>query len=570
MKYSMKKYLSAFLLTFLAFGCAHQQVITSAPAKLPYEVSYGKDPHRTQASPSVYKTSGLCNGLPRVQGPKLAPGFCLGLVDTGEGLGKPRFALQVDATHLLLLDMGGWTANTGALYMLTLANHKWTRRPLLTPAGLPIDKKCILDRPHELTRGPNGEIYMTSISCIATIRPLDANVAASVQIKLSGLPTEGLHALKSIVFDAAGNMLMNVGSITDNCELESSDTCKEREERAQIRKYIRLPDGSYDSHYIVWARGQRNSMALYFNDKNNELWSGENARDYIERKNSQLNGQEKPSDEFNITTENSEMDWPYCYDSGLISPEFPHADCNKYIKPHLLFPAHSAPLTFLMYTGNLLPAWYQNRLLVVLHGYKSYGHRIVTYKRDADLRPVGEPLSIVYDWEATSAGQFIGSPVSITQGLDGSMFIVEDTSAKVLQLYYNASEGNGTPIAELKVGNLKQDQSQLAKDFKRAEDKRKVVFDAKLKQANVPLFTQIQSQLLDVSCSKCHAGLSYPGMQILKYDDIGNYKKLKDILMPLLTGNGMPKMPLGGLPDESKDQLMALVQKWIAAGSPAP
>lgn len=59
-------------------------------------------------------------------------------------------------------------------------------------------------------------------------------------------------------------------------------------------------------------------------------------------------------------------------------------------------------------------------------------------------------------------------------------------------------------------------------------------------------------------------------MQILKYDDVGNYKKLKDVLMPLLTGNGLPQMPLGGLPEESKDQLMALVQQWLDAGSPAP
>ncbi|MEQ1721747.1 MAG: hypothetical protein ABL930_01135 [Pseudobdellovibrio sp.] len=263
------------------------------------------------------------------------------------------------------------------------------------------------------------------------------------------------------------------------------------------------------------------------------------------------------------------MDWPYCYDAGLISPEWPTADCTRYTQPHLLFPAHSAPLTLLMYTGNLFPAWYKNRLLVTLHGYKSYGHRIITYKRNDKLQPVGDPLSVVYGWDA-KPGQMVGAPVGITQGLDGSVFIVEDTSAKVLQLYYNAKEGNGTPVAELKVGNLQQDQSQLAIDFKRAEDKRKLAFDAKLAKASVPLFSQIQNKVLDQHCARCHAGVTYPGMQILKYDDVGNYKKLKDLLMPLLTGNGVPKMPLGGFPEESEVQLMALVQQWLDAGSPAP
>lgn len=564
MKYSTKIHLSCLFFIALLSSC------TSKPIKTPNEVSYGKDPLRKEANLSVYKTSGVCNGLPRVQDVKLAPGFCLGVVDTGEGLVKPRFALQIDPTHLLLVDMGGWNANRGQLHLLTLINKKWVRTPLLNSAALPADKKCILDRPHQLIKGPDNEIYLTSVQCIATLKPLEKNIVDSIQIKISGLPADGLHPLKSIVFDAASNIYMNVGSISDNCEMETSDTCRELENRALIRKYLRLPDGSYENNYIVFARGQRNSMGLYWDESNQALWTAENARDYIERKNSQLNGQEKPSDEFNILTENTVLDWPYCYDQSLVSPEFPKADCSKYTPPHLLFPAHSAPLTLMMYTGTLFPPWYKNRLFVTLHGYKSYGHRIVTYKRNDKLQPVGEPLSIVYGWDAKAGGQMVGAPVGITQGLDGSVFIVEDTSAKVLQLYYNANEGNGTPVAELKVGNLKQDQSQLAVDFKRAEDKRKVAFEAKLTKANVPLFSQIQTQLLDQHCARCHSGVTYPGMQILKYDDVGNYKKLKDVLMPLLTGNGLPQMPLGGLPEESKDQLMALVQQWLDAGSPAP
>lgn len=562
----MKKHLFVSVLAAFLASC------TQSPKKQPYEVSYGRDPGRLTATdgPSVYKTRGLCNGLPRVQEVRLAPGFCLGVVDTGEGLGKPRYTLQVDANTLLLADMGdGWKINTGKLYLLTKAQNRWQRRLLFGFDQLPAGKKCIMDRPNQLTRGPNNEIYLTSTQCIAVIHPQARTPAEMVDIKLSGLPADGLHPLKVIVFDAAGNMYMNVGSVTDNCELETSDTCGELEARAQIRKYHRLSDGSFDPRYTVFARGQRNSMGMHWDEKNQALWTAENSRDYIERKNSALNGQEKPSDEFNIITENAELDWPYCYDHGLISPEFPHADCTRYVRPSLLYPAHSAPLSFLMYTGTLFPAWYQNRLLVTFHGYRGYGHRIVTYKRDADLRPVGEPLSLVYGWDA-KPGRMVGAPVGITQGLDGSVFITEDTPKKILQLYYNATEGNGAAVAELKVGNLPQDQSQLARDFARAEERRRVPFEAKLRSANAPLFSQIQSRILDQHCARCHAGLTYPGMQILRYDDIGNYKKLKDALLPLLTGNGMPQMPLGGLPENSRAELLGLVQRWIEAGSPAP
>lgn len=559
----MKKHLFVLILGAFLTACSQ------TPVKKPNEVSYGRDPGRLSANTSAYVTRGLCNGLPRVQEVRLAPGFCLGLVDNGEGLGKPRYTLQIDANNLLLVDMGGWAANTGKLYILTKQNNRWVRRLLLGSEQLPNDKKCIMDRPNQLLRGPGNEIYLTSTQCIATVQPFAANAAAAITIKVSNLPADGLHPLKAIAFDAAGNMYMNVGSISDNCELETGETCRELENRALIRKYHKLSDGSYDSRFSVFARGQRNSMALHWDEKNQALWAAENSRDYIERKNSALNGQEKPSDEFNIITENAQLDWPYCYDASQVSPEFPHADCSRYTAPHLLYPAHSAPLSFLMYTGTLFPSWYHNRLLVTLHGYKSYGHRIVTYRRDADLRPMGEPLSVVYGWDA-KPGRMVGAPVGITQGLDGSVFITEDTPKKILQLYYNASEGNGTAVAELRVGNLVQDQSQLARDFQRAEERRRAPFESKLNSPNAPLFTQIQSRVLDQHCARCHAGLTYPGMQILKYDDVGNYKKLKDILMPLLTGNGMPQMPLGGLPDDSKDSLMALVQRWIDAGYPAP
>jgi len=37
-----------------------------------------------------------------------------------------------------------------------------------------------------------------------------------------------------------------------------------------------------------------------------------------------------------------------------------------------------------------------------------------------------------------------------------------------------------------------------------------------------------------------------------------------------LTGDGLPQMPLGGLPEESREELIGLVQRWLDAGSPEP
>jgi glucose/arabinose dehydrogenase len=542
-----------------------------ASGKTLNEVSYGHDIVRREASTSTYRIRGECNGLPRID-VQTAPGFCLGLVDNGEGLVKPRYALQVDETHLLVTEMGGWKPYHGQIYLLTKENNKWKRSAFLNSTNVTGAAKCILDRTQQLLRGPDNEIYVTSAVCIAKVSPNAANPNDQLKVLISNLPTDGLHASKSIAFDSQANIYLNVGSFNDNCELEVTDVCNDLQGlngRGVIRKYVHQADGTYNLNYSIFAKGQRNSLALYWDNKSSTLWTGENARDYIERKDSQINGDENPSDEFNVIHENDELDWPYCYNNGVSSPEFPRADCSHFVKPVLLLPAHAAPLSFLMYTGTLFPTWYQNRLLMSFHGYAPYGHRIVTYKRTVDMQPTGDPLSLVYGWNAKGS-QLTGSPVGLSQGLDGSVFIVEDNSQKILQLYYNAKEGDGTPVAELKVGHGHEDNSQLAQEFKRAEEKRKIAFDAKMARAEIPLFTQIQSKVIDQNCTMCHGGLNYPGIQILKYDDIGNYKKLKLQLWARLNGAGVPQMPPSGLLPEHKSAVLALVKQWMDAGSPAP
>ncbi len=571
MKFEIFFSLAFLLLIFSCTSIPQQSESSKVALKVLNQVSYGQDSLRKEASPSAYKISGTCNGLPKVS-IKTAPGFCVGLVDNGEGLIKPRYTFQLDANHLLVSDMGGWKINNGKFYLLTYANSKWNRKLFFDASTSSTEKKCILDRPHQIVAGPNNQIYLTSASCIATLQwPLNETVDKSISIKITNLPTDGLHSGKVIEFDQQGAMYLNVGSATDNCELETTDRCEEIEgnaARGVIRKYTPLGDQGFDPNFEIYARGQRNSMALFWDEKTQGLWAGENSRDYIDRKDSAVNGNEKPSDELNLIQKGDQLDWPYCYDDGKRSPEFPNADCAAYKKPHLLFPAHASPLGFLMYTGKLFPKWYQNRLLISFHGYAPYGHRIVAYKRNDMFQPVGEPLSIVYGWDA-AAGQSVGSPVGITQASDGSVFITEDNSQKILQLFYDSKLGDGTPVVELKLGSIKVDNSQLAIDFKKAEEKRKLIMEAKLKKSDVPLFSQIQSKLIDQNCTMCHGSLSYPGMQILKYDDVGNYKKLKDQLWLRLQGQGMAQMPPGGILT-NQDELLDLVRKWVDAGSPAP
>jgi hypothetical protein len=76
---------------------------------------YRMDESRIPAAPSQYKITGTCGGFPRVD-VQTAPGFCLGQVDSGEGLIFPRSILEVAPGRFLIADMGGRAMNNGRLW----------------------------------------------------------------------------------------------------------------------------------------------------------------------------------------------------------------------------------------------------------------------------------------------------------------------------------------------------------------------------------------------------------------------------------------------------------------------
>jgi hypothetical protein len=63
------------------------------------------------ASPGPYRTSGLCDGLPKVQ-LKSPPHTCVGLAATG--LKFPRGILPLDNGDLVVVAMGGWEKSLGS------------------------------------------------------------------------------------------------------------------------------------------------------------------------------------------------------------------------------------------------------------------------------------------------------------------------------------------------------------------------------------------------------------------------------------------------------------------------
>ncbi|MGZ3788650.1 MAG: PQQ-dependent sugar dehydrogenase, partial [Bacteriovorax sp.] len=424
---------------------------------------------------STYKIVGDCGGYPKVD-VKTAPGFCMGLVyddstRQSPGLKKFRWSAQVSDNLLVLSDLSSWGSLEGKIYTLDFKNKNAKLNVLFSKDSFDNnssdERKEIIHAPNQLLVGPDKLVYVGTANAIIRFNPLAAIPKDTIEVVISKIPGGGLHSLKSFAFDDGGNIFVNVGSDSNVCQnftrfadannpqnptQKQFDYCPEVENdvggRAQIRKYERLPNGSYSTDFEIFARGLRNSIALAWDSSTQKLYQGENSRDAIS-KFSKYSNADFPNDELNIIAEGKHYGWPYCFGNNTNSPEWDNIDCSKYEMPKLLLPPHSAPLGLMVYKGSMFPSWYRGRLLSSLHGYEAAGHRIVAFEKDANGLPTGVPLSLVYEWEPKGE-QEKGKPVGLTELNDGSVLIVEDDPQnKILRLFYDPNAGNGKAVREI-------------------------------------------------------------------------------------------------------------------------
>ena len=178
------------------------------------------------ASPTVWGKdrpelliSGMCDGLPRLPVTTMA-GFCVGLV--AQGFDFPRGVLPLPSGDVLVVDMGGWGPKKGSLWRVTNKAGVYTKSRLLRG----------LDRPHGIVKSPAGLIYVASIDRVSMLE-MGASTVRLVGViggdsNVASLPTSGRHPLKQLVVDRAGNLFVNIGSASDNCEQSNEKKGRKR------------------------------------------------------------------------------------------------------------------------------------------------------------------------------------------------------------------------------------------------------------------------------------------------------------------------------------------------------
>lgn len=351
-----------------------------------------------------------CAGLPKLSVTTPA-GYCLGVVQ--RGLNMPRGLLPLANGDLLVVEMGGWTPGKGSLSRLRQQGGKYVSQRVFTG----------LDRPNGIILGPDGKVYVGEAARIFRFDPAQPRK----EYVIRGLPATGRHPLKTMVFDAAGNLYVNVGSATDNCDPDKGKSlCAEAATRGQIRRYtFTWPTGRVTGA-SVYATGLRNSMALAFHPSGT-LMQGENSRDAINLADPKLSDETHPSDELNVLLAGKNYGWPYCYEDRKNAPEFLRYDCAKTHIPTVLLPAHAAPLGMAYWAEG--PGEYRGWLVVGYHGYRANGHRLVAFQVDEKGLPSGPKAELVKDWVLPGGG--LGAPVDV-RPVGNRIYLTDDRNGMIL------------------------------------------------------------------------------------------------------------------------------------------
>jgi len=317
----------------------------------------------------------------------------------------------------------------------------------------------------------NGYLYYSDRTHVYRSKMTDGELLpAEAMDTIVTLVEGGGHVEKPFTFDGKGGLYVNVGSLSNACEIPlrtghspGDDPCKELETRAGIWKFDDNTLNQVQDMAHRYATGIRNAVALTWNTDVNRLYAVQHGRDdlhrywpefYTEEQNLEL-----PSEIFFDLEEGDDMGWPYCYfdhqqGKKLMNPEYggdgKKADrCDKAKNPLVGFPGHWAPNDVLIYKGDLFPEKYKHGAFIAFHGsWNRLGHEQQGYKVVFVPLKDGKPSG---DWEVFADG-FIGQPqitnpsnaffrpCGLAEGPDGSLYVADSQHGRIWRIVYYKDE----------------------------------------------------------------------------------------------------------------------------------
>jgi glucose/arabinose dehydrogenase len=344
----------------------------------------------------------------------------LGRLKMPEGFHITVFA-EEDSPRMLVFSPGGVLlasdTDNGKIVALLDPKHTGKAERAVVVLGR-------LRQPHGLAFY-HGKLYVAETNRVRSYDWDERTLGASNPKQLVELPTGG-HATRTLLFHN-GKMYVSVGS--------SCNACVEKDpRRATVLEFN--PDGSGQR---IFAKGVRNAVGLAVSPKTNTIWVTENGRDWM--------GDDLPPERiYDLGADGGDFGWPYCYGDRIPDPNFTKAGdnrCQSVVRPKVQMQAHSAPLGLAFYEGTMFPPEYRNSLFVAYHGSWNRslptGYKVVRVKLDDKGQPIGGDEDFITGWLApgeTKRGRWMGRPVGIVFGADGSMYLSDDAGGYIYRITY--------------------------------------------------------------------------------------------------------------------------------------
>jgi len=338
-----------------------------------------------------------------------------------EGFHIAVFA-AVDGPRMLTFSPGGvlLVSSSGEGKVVALPDSKHTGR-----AERIVTVLSELNEPHGLAFY-EGKLYVAENNKLSRYDWDEANLRATNPKPIADLPRHGGHSTRSLVFHG-GKMYVSAGS--------SCNVCVEKDpRRAAVTEFN--PDGSGQK---LFASGLRNAVGMAVNPKTDTVWVTVNGRDWL--------GDDLPPEVIiDLGKNGGDGGWPYCYGDRIPDSNFAKTAnnrCQNMTRPRVQMQAHSAPLGLAFYEGTMFPPEYRNNIYVALHGSWNRsvptGYKVVRVKLDDKGQPRGGAEDFITGWLApgeTKRGRWMGRPVGIVFGGDGSMYVSDDAAGLIYQVTY--------------------------------------------------------------------------------------------------------------------------------------
>src|SRR5271165_4156501 len=332
------------------------------------------------------------------------------------------FADNIDGARMLVFTPGGvlLVSESGEGKVIALPDSKHAGKAERTVTVLEG-----LNEPHGLAFY-EGKLYVAENDKVRRYDWDEAHLRASNPKQLADLPDGGGHSTRTLLFHA-GKMYVSAGS--------SCNVCIEKDpRRAAVMEFN--PDGSGQK---IFAKRLRNAVGLAVNPKTDTVWVTVNGRDWL--------GNDLPPETiYDLGRDGGDAGWPYCYGDRVPDAEFTKPGdnrCKTVLEPKVQMQAHSAPLGLAFYEGSEFPAEYRNNIFAAFHGSWNRsiptGYKIVRVKLDDNGQPTGGAQDFITGWLApdeTKKGRWMGRPVGIAFGGDGTMYLSDDAAGVIYRIAY--------------------------------------------------------------------------------------------------------------------------------------